>query len=314
MQLPGDVNAAIRKWLAESGPGSARAASGNLTTAYRAGQSSAAVDVATYLVVRAPATFAAVDRALHHLAEANPGFSPNSLFDVGAGPGTASWAAMARWPGIATITMLDRDQRFIDAATALAAELKSTIDARIGDLSAAFNTTADLVIAAYVLAELPAHAAAAAARNLWQATTDTLLIVEPGTPEGFRRIRAARDALIGSSAYIIAPCTHHAACPMEGDDWCHFRIRLARTREHMHAKNATVPFEEEPFSYLAVSRQPVVHHGTRILAPPQETKFSRSFKLCGSQGLVTETIATRNKAAYKQARKLEWGDAFKRSE
>jgi ribosomal protein RSM22 (predicted rRNA methylase) len=101
---------------------------------------------------------------------------------------------------------------------------------------------------------------------------------------------------------------------MRGSDWCHFTVRLARSREHMHAKAAHVPFEDEPFSWIAVSRVKYALAQARIVAPPVATKIGTTFKLCSTQGLTTPMIATRDKAAYKQIKKLAWGGAFSTSE
>jgi Mitochondrial small ribosomal subunit Rsm22 len=61
---------------------------------------------AAYGLVRLPACFAVASRVLHELSTRLPGFSPRSLLDFGAGPGTASWAAQevrcsVAWHGMA---------------------------------------------------------------------------------------------------------------------------------------------------------------------------------------------------------------------
>ena len=37
-------------------------------------------------------------------------------------------------------------------------------------------------------------------------------------------------------------------------DWCHFTQRLPRSRAHKQIKEADVPFEDEKFSYVALTR------------------------------------------------------------
>ena len=134
------------------------------------------------------------------------------------------------------------------------------------------------------------------------------MLVEPGTPQGFARLRAVRQALVGEGAAPVAPCTHALACPIAGDDWCHFSVRLARSRAHMHAKAASVPFEDERFAYLVLARDGAPPEGARILAPPHHAKPGITFRLC-TEGRVEERhVARREGAAYKQAKKLEWGD------
>ena len=39
-----------------------------------------------------------------------------------------------------------------------------------------------------------------------------------------------------------------------GDDWCHFSQRLPRSRDHMLLKDASVPFEDERYSYVVVTQ------------------------------------------------------------
>jgi ribosomal protein RSM22 (predicted rRNA methylase) len=309
--FPGELDRVIANWLQGQDGASLRVASDQLTERYRAGQSSARVDLSAYLTTRMPATYAAVRKVLGEVALVHPAFSPVSILDMGAGPGTASWAALVEWPELSTITMIEADARFVALAeelaksSALDALAKATITrSKMSEASA----KADLVIAAYVFAELVEKDAGEAALKLWAQTENTLVIIEPGTPRGFARIHAARQMLIRAGAHMIGPCTHAAACPMRSNDWCHFTVRLARSREHMHAKQATVPFEDEPFSWIAVSRNPAALSGARVIRPPEQDKHSITFKVCDEQGISDRVIARRDKAAYKQHRKITWGD------
>lgn len=314
MSLPENLQAAATAWLAARA-GSRRAGSAALSRTYRAGGTSAGIDLGSYLVARLPATFAAVDRVLAELAGQRPDFSPRSLLDAGSGPGTASWAAAGHWPGLASITFLDSSPPFLALAADLARQgppalaAARPLEGRLEALPAGIE--ADLVIAAYALAELPLGRAVAAAAGLWQASREALVLVEPGTPQGFARLRAVRQQLVAQGAVPVAPCCHALACPMAGDDWCHFSVRLGRSRAHMHAKAARVPFEDERFAYVVLARDGEPPGGGRIVSPPQQAKPGVSFRLCTQGRLETRHVARRDGAAYKQARKLDWGDLWR---
>jgi ribosomal protein RSM22 (predicted rRNA methylase) len=94
------------------------------------------------------------------------------------------------------------------------------------------------------------------------------------------------------------------------DDWCHFSQRLPRSRDHMQAKGAHVPFEDERYSYVVVTRRPLPRAAARILAPPLETKPGVTFKLCDETGLRAQFVAVRDKDEYRRVRKHGWGDLF----
>src|SRR5262245_32386093 len=51
-------------------------------------------DALAYAFTRLPATYAATAAVLTAVRDAWPQFSPSSLVDAGAGPGTAAWAAV----------------------------------------------------------------------------------------------------------------------------------------------------------------------------------------------------------------------------
>jgi ribosomal protein RSM22 (predicted rRNA methylase) len=312
MTLPARFQGAIAAWLARHAPGGRREASAALSATYRAGGTSGSVDLASYLVARLPATYAAVARVLEEVRVHRPDFRPGSLLDAGSGPGTASWAVVEAWPKLQRVTFLDSAPTFLKLAAALAADGPEPL-ARAEAVSASIESLpegsgADLVVAAYALAELPLGHIASTSAVLWAASRAMLVIVEPGTTAGFARIRVARETLLANGAVPVAPCTHANACPIAGDDWCHFSVRLARSRAHMHAKAARVPFEDERFSYLVLAREGRPTGLSRIIAPPRHEKPGTSFRVCTAGRIETRHVASRDKAFYKRARKLGWGE------
>ena len=282
---------------------------------YRKGQGSAQAvtqntDALAYLVARLPATYAVAVAALAEVARAAPDFAPSSLLDVGAGPGTASWAARETW-NLERIAMTDSNPRFLDLARKLWNEQDTPAQFIANDLGhAAELPRADLVIASYVLAEISPTAQQRTVDKLFAAANDILILIEPGTPQGFERIRAARAQLIEQGASVPAPCTHANACPMTGTDWCHFSQRLPRSRDHMKAKGANVPYEDERYSWLAVSRarRSAFEGRARVLAPPKDSKPGIELKLCTPAGLENRFVPRREKEAFAAVRKSEWGD------
>jgi ribosomal protein RSM22 (predicted rRNA methylase) len=77
----------------------------------------------------------------------------------------------------------------------------------------------------------------------------------------------------------------------------------------MLLKDADVPFEDEKFSYVALSRSPAEARGARVLAPPHTGKAAIAAKLCTTDGVIDASIARRDKQAYATARRWRWGDA-----
>jgi ribosomal protein RSM22 (predicted rRNA methylase) len=320
--LPGALRAALDRAL-EGVPRKGLAERAQRTSeAYRAGKPSSGVvrdadDALAYALTRLPATYAACAMALAEVARRAPGFAPASLLDAGAGTGAASWAASAVWPGLASVTWLDASPPFLALAQQLAADGPSALRAaepRRGNLTAAGPwPQADLVVASYALAEIAPDLQASTIVELWGACEGVLALVEPGTPAGYARILAARTALIVAGATILAPCPHQAACPLLGEDWCHFSVRLPRSRDHRLAKGAEVPFEDERFSYLVAARPGIAAAPPepRVLAPLRIAKPGIALKLCGLDGQVEHRhVPKRDKPAYAVARRLGWGDTL----
>jgi ribosomal protein RSM22 (predicted rRNA methylase) len=299
VRLPPALQDAIARFAEEIAPKELAARATALSERYRSGGASQVAiaderDVAAYLTTRLPATYAAMASALDAVKQRALRFAPMHLLDVGAGPGTASWAATETWPELQYVVMLDRNPHLLAAARTLAhaSPHRSLVTAAFisADLAQDFpppergrspseahrakegglalpklrssegrwgslGATYDLVLAGYTFAELPAQTRGRTLANLWAQCRGILVIVEPGTPAGFATILACRTALLALGARVVAPCPAGYPCPIVAPDWCHFSERLPRSRAHMRAKGAVAPFEDEKFSYIAVARE-----------------------------------------------------------
>jgi ribosomal protein RSM22 (predicted rRNA methylase) len=318
VELPGHLRREIERALEGVALAKLRRAADILSQRYRSeardGRPHLSDDLAVqaYLAARMPATYAAVRSSMAAVAEVHPDFEPRSLLDAGAGPGTALWAASDCWNGIERAVLIEASGPARGAGRQLMADAPLPAGEWIAaDIAAAFPDVrpADLVTVAYVLDELQTHAIAALIDKLWGLTAGILLVVEPGTPAGWRRILDVRGQLLALGAHVVAPCPHDAPCPLAAPDWCHFARRVARSRLHRLAKSADVPWEDEKFIYLAVSRSPVDARGCRVLAPPRLASGRVTLKVCRPDGTAADgSFSKRDGAAYREARRLEWGD------
>ncbi|WP_189218223.1 MULTISPECIES: small ribosomal subunit Rsm22 family protein [Streptomyces] len=275
-------------------------------------------DVVAYAAYRMPATFEAVRSALGALADAAPDWAPGSHVDIGGGTGAAVWAGAATWAGRRPVTVLD----WAEPALALGREIAAAHPglrgvewqrARIGaalDLGGEGGSP-DLVTVSYVLKELTdadrasvVDAAAAAGR--------AVVIVEPGTPDGYARVIEARDRLIGAGFRVAAPCPHSAACPIApGEDWCHFSARVSRSSLHRQVKGGSLAYEDEKFAYVAATRFPPAPAASRIVRRPQIRKGQVLLDLCETEpSLSRSTVTKRHGPLYRSARDADWGDAW----
>lgn len=306
MQLPEELQSAIDQ-VAQHSPSLSKARAA-LTQDYKEGRSSPFGDEAkrlAYLGARMPATYAAVRQALQNIPPCG------HILDLGAGPGTASWAAADLFPSLKRLTLIEKSSDAITLGQTLARfsthpALQSAqwIQQSLSDPI----PSADAAILSYVLNEIADPAPLIA--KCWEAVA-LLVIVEPGTPKGFQLIRKVRQQLIALGAHLIAPCPHALACPIQGSDWCHFSARVERTRLHRLLKEGSLGYEDEKFSYLVASKSPGTPFLGRIVRHPLKQSGHVRLALCTNEGKLEERIVTRkDKDAYRKARDAEWGDTI----
>jgi ribosomal protein RSM22 (predicted rRNA methylase) len=321
MELPFELQQALTKTLSTIPPQRLSRAAEQLSQRYRAGGATSsealvasADDVLAYAAHRMPATYAALS-AIMTEAAALCAIEPRTMLDVGSGTGAALWAASACWPSLEHVQCVEGNQGMLTLGRQLASQSQhlaiTNATWRRVDLAAQWAIpTADLVTAGYLFNELAAATRGRLIKDLWDATRQLLLIVEPGTPAGFEFVREARAALIAAGAHVIAPCPHNEACPMAGGDWCHFAQRLVRPPFQRRVKGAELGYEDEKFSYVAVARTPGTPIAARVLRHPRYLPGRVELQLCTADGLQQRTVTKSDREAYRKARDVSWGDSF----
>jgi ribosomal protein RSM22 (predicted rRNA methylase) len=299
VQLPAKVRHLIEARAEAVGFPALKAAAAEMSTAYREGKPSGVAEderVAAYLVTRMPATYAAAHTVLEEL-RARIG-DVATILDAGAGTGAASLAARAFWPS-ARITMIERDRALADVAREILPDAELVL--RDVKQIAPFPP-ADLIIAAYSIGEF----GEAAAARMWQAAGKAFVAIEPGTPRGFALIRKLRDL----GGHIAAPCPGNVPCPVVDPDWCHFAARVERSSLHRRVKEGALGYEDEKFSYVALSKQPVDPARARIVRRPEQKPGLIVLETCTAEGLKTARVTKRDKDAFRAARRARWGETI----
>ena len=189
---------------------------------------------------------------------AESGFQPKRIIDLGIGCGSSSVAAIDVFEsqGIEWIHGIDPSQPMKDCSKKLIEGIldqqqryqptnpfrltfSNTLSA--SETSQSSEGTFDLALMTYTATEFPdVYSALAAAAILFQKLkpNGVLVMIEPGTPDGFNSIRSVRSMLLDccppnasnvsghededddedrprEQCHIIAPCTHNGTCPME---------------------------------------------------------------------------------------------------
>ena len=272
-----------------------------------------ATQVAAYAAYRMPATHAALRSVLCDLAAV--GLSPRSLLDLGGGTGSAAWAAAECFDRLESIVVLDQAEEALRLGRALAADVTDPVLAATrferADIGALPERVSDLVTISYVLSELGAAQQRALVVDAMRFGT-SVVVVEPGTPDGYQRILAVRQQLLEAGWRLVGPCPHEANCPLQQGDWCHFATRLERSAEHRRLKGGELSYEDEKFSWVAATSPgtPVLPaRSGRILRHPLKRKGMVEFQVCRPDGTAgREVVSKRAGPRYRAARDADWGD------
>lgn len=268
-----------------------------------------------YLLARLPQTTLVLQQVLRSLQEVVP--EARHFCDFGAGPGNLVWALGALNWSYNSIQLVERDEPMRELGAALLDEAphyerrKLTWHARLDEK---VLRAIDVSVASYSLGEVQESLRKTIVSELWKQSRYGMVIIEPGTPQGFSVIRSLRAQLIDEGAVIQVPCTHEQACPMPPKDWCHFKLNCKRPSFLRQVKNSTLGYEEENYSYVVAvkaSEMPSVSKARpygRVVRPPLKRSGHVSLDLCASTGIERMTVSKKDGELYKESRKLSLGD------
>lgn len=262
----------------------------------------------SYAISRMPATYAAVYSAVSQTID-NYDENLQTLFDIGAGTGAAAWA-VNDLVEITDVKCFEREKNMIKIGKKLMSntELNKVKWEQFDILQDDITEKADIVVTSYMINELPENEQDIVIEKLWSATNKLLIIIEPGTPAGFKNVLKVRKKLLKDGGYIVAPCTHQGECPISKDDWCAFYARVFRSSIHKQAKKGELGYEDEKFSYIAFSKVPTQNTESRILRHPQICKGYVNVKLCTKDGIQEKKYSKKDGEIYKKVRKLDAGE------
>lgn len=265
-----------------------------------------------YSIMRMPATFCAVTTALSHTLNIINSYNIETVLDIGAGTGAATWA-INELLNLKEITCLEREEAMRNVGQVLMkhnTEMKNVqwIDEDI--TSVQIINGADLIVSSYMINELKQEERKNVIKKLLELESKIILIIEPGTPEGFKNIKEIQKIALENGAHIIAPCTSQEICKLPEDDWCHTTVRVERNKIHKLLKSGDAPFEDEKFSYIAISKQDLGTAESRVLRHPTIEAGKITLKLCTNGNIEQKIITKKEKELFKQAKKKKCGDTI----
>lgn len=288
-------------------------------------------EVEAYVLSRMPATYGAVATAFEHVKKLIKTENYQSLLDIGAGTGAASLALAEQQPW-KQITCWEREEAMIRMGKWIQQASKQVAIREVvwqqRDMTKLKQepetspVTADVVVLSYFINELTDEQRQVVLTEAWQRTKQLLLIVEPGTPTDYQHLLQAKDWFVAQGGYIVAPCTCQEGCPLPEEDWCHFVCRIERRKWQKEIKEASAPYEDEKFTYLAVAKEAITSEESnrnnllqaRILRHPTITQNVITLKLC-QQGRIKERRVTKaEKEWFTKAKKAKAGDLWTENE
>ncbi|KAF9970544.1 37S ribosomal protein S22 [Actinomortierella ambigua] len=247
-----------------------------------------------YVAALSSSAYSATYNVLAEVKKRVPDFHPRTFLDFGTGPGTAIWAAEQHWKGQMEYTGIDTSLPMLEIAGDVISSI-SDEDNLMNRVSlkpfVSYGSQAskyDIVMSAFTLSEITSLSLRRSTlQNLWDSTNDMLILVDRGTPNGFRILAEAREQILGldkdvfkpkpkydsmgniipeepmpwEPAHVLAPCPHDGVCPLyatldKGSQWCHFSQKVERPDFLRRTKHTKENYEDSKYTYVVLRKGP----------------------------------------------------------
>ncbi|OLL22862.1 Rsm22-cox11 tandem protein 2, mitochondrial [Neolecta irregularis DAH-3] len=324
----------------------------NKPTMYPSSQDFTDLEASAFLTSFTPQIYATTTNVLQEIRARLPEFRPVSVLDVSVGMGICSFVADEIFDGIVDISILESNKFLLSQVHKFHTSVSSSSPSSPSiEKTQTYrqhsqlppNKTFDLVLGNHSILDQAKYNVSKReiwVRKLWEKVSDQgglLVLLEPGTNDGFEAIAAAREQILGflkddqgaahKQGRIIAPCPHEGKCALFSGKKripCTFSQRLQRPHylQSLYASKSNT--EDIKYSYLVLqkgkSRPPAdtesilsqAYHWPRILSPPLKRKGHVTMDIClPCSGYKRITVPKSFGAMeYRNARKVSWGDLW----
>ena len=276
-------------------------------------------DVAGYLALRTPATYAQVYGALSQLKEVLPSFRPHSLLDIGSGPGTATWAVAEIFSSLRQVKMLEKQKEFISQSKNIAAAYpKLNIEWKqtnfLTDVPH-LEYLYDIVIISNVLNEAGDFEMRKMIEFAQEYSCGVVVVIEPGTSYGNDIIHFAAQSFMRRGGNLLAPFVGNTVVQDE-KEWIHFSQKIERPefqkriRKALREDNLTPSdIEEAKFTFVAWGKtSPQQRPWGRLIQKREVFKGYIELTVLTDKKVEKVKVLKRNKELFHYAKNLHWGD------
>jgi ribosomal protein RSM22 (predicted rRNA methylase) len=252
-------------------------------------------EIEAYILFRTPATQAALKKVFSHLE----GKTFKTALELGSGPGSS-------YPVLKDLFV--EKIVYIEKEAGFRRELEDVTWIVRNFLEKFTYPKSELILFSYSLGELNSEEQIDVLNRAIESSEDTIVIVEPGTTHGYDTLMRARDFLIEKDFFIHAPCFHAKSCPKRGVGWCHFSVRLERSRVHRQIKGGSLGYEDEKYCFIIASKKRVENKFFTILDAPKVEKHRIRMNLCTPDGQKVFECKANNRELFKSLKKKGWGE------